>query len=65
MRRIGATEPYGEVIRDNLTTDFDYFGVAGETLKTLRFQLLNGQGSIVPMHGAEWSFSIICQSLEE
>ncbi len=64
LRRIGATEAFGELIRDNLTTDLDYFIVASDTLKTLRFQLLDGQGNVMPMHGAEWSFSIIFQPLD-
>ena len=64
LRRLGATAPFGETIRCNLTTDLDYFIVASDTLKTLRFQLLNAQGNVMPMHGAEWSFSIIFQPLD-
>jgi hypothetical protein len=65
LRRIGASASFGETLRDNLTTDLDYFIVASETLKTMRFKLVNGQGAVVPLHGAEWSFSIIFQPLEE
>ena len=65
LRRVGATAAFGETIRNNLTNDLDYFTVAGETLKTIRFRLVNGNGAEVPLHGAEWSFSIIFQPLEE
>ena len=64
LRRIGAVEAFGDVIRDNLTTDLDYFIVASDTLKTMRFQLLNAQGGVMPMNGAEWSFSLIFQPLD-
>ena len=64
LRRLGSSAGFGETIRDNLTTDLDYFIVASETLKTMRFQLVNARGAVVPLHGSNWSFSMIFQPLE-
>ena len=63
MKKINTKAPFGEVILDNLTNDQDYFVCGGTTLKTLTINLVNSFGHTMNLQ-ADWSFSLVFQSLE-
>ncbi len=46
-------------------TELDYYVCARESLKRFDSRLVNARGHVVPLHGAEWSMSLVFQKLNE
>ena len=47
------------MIFNNQITGLDYINVSKQTLKTINFKIQTVDGKVVPLHGANVSFSII------
>ena len=50
---------FNYMIFNNQITGLDYINVSKQTLKTINFKIQTVDGKVVPLHGANVSFSII------
>ena len=65
IKKIPVTNDFGYAIYDSVVAAHDYVDVSKQLLSTLEFQLTDARGNVVPLHGANWSFSIIFSTMKE
>lgn len=59
VKKIPVSADYNHMIFDQCVLYNDYNDCGGQTIKTLYFKLLSSRGEIIPLHGCNWSFSIV------
>lgn len=59
IKKIPVSANTNEMIFDNVTSSNDYLDCSRQTLKTVNFELRDGNGNLVNLHGANWSFSLV------
>jgi hypothetical protein len=50
---------------DPVTSAHDYLECGGQTLRIIEFNLIDGQGNYIPLHGETISFSIVFSTQSE
>ena len=59
LRKVPVDSDFNYMIFNNQITGLDYINVSKQTLKTINFKIQTVDGKVVPLHGANVSFSII------
>jgi hypothetical protein len=59
IKKIPVAADYNHMIFDQCVLINDYNDCGGQTIKTLYFKLLSSRGDVIPLHGCNWSFSIV------
>ena len=59
IKKIPVNVPAGEMITSFITSSTDFIPCNNLTLKTIEIQLQDVNGNIIPLHGANMSFSIL------
>ena len=59
IKKIPVSADYNHMIFDQCVLINDYNDCGGQTIKTLYFKLLSSRGDVIPLHGCNWSFSIV------
>lgn len=59
VKKIPVSADYNHMIFDQCVLINDYNDCGGQTIKTLYFKLLSSRGDVIPLHGCNWSFSIV------
>lgn len=59
IKKIPVSADWGYTIIDRVVSQHDYLECGGQNLRTLEFNLRDGKGNYVPMHGENISFSIV------
>jgi hypothetical protein len=65
IKKIPVAADYGYMIIDRITSAHDYLECGNQTLRSLEFNLRDGRGNNVPLHGRNISFSIVFSTLLE
>ena len=59
IKKVPVSSSYGYAIFDNVVAPHDSIDVSRQLLKTLEFRLSSASGDLVPLHGSNWSCSLI------
>ena len=59
VKKVPVSADYNHMIFDQCVLINDYNDCAGNTVKTLYFQLKSSRGDIIPLNGCNWSFSLV------
>ena len=59
LTKIPASSDFNYLIIDNAMTGNDYISCERITMKQLEFKITDENGKVVPLHGANCSFSIL------
>ena len=59
IKKVPVNADYGMMIIDEVSVYNDYDSCSGRTLKKIDFQLRTSRGDLIPLHGCNWSFSIV------
>lgn len=59
IKKVPVTANPNEMIFSTVTSSSDYLDCSRQTLKTISFELKDGHGRIINLHGANLSFSIV------
>jgi hypothetical protein len=65
IKKIPVSADWGYMIIDRVVSQHDYLECGGQNLRTLEFNLRDGKGNYVPMHGESISFSIVFSVQQE
>ena len=65
IKKIPVTNDFGYAIYDSVVAAHDYVDVSKQLLSNLEFQITDARGNVVPLHGANWSFSIVFSTIKE
>jgi hypothetical protein len=65
IKKIPVSVDHGYMIIDRLTTAHDYLECGNQNLRTLEFNLRDGKGNYIPLHGRTISFSILFSTILE
>lgn len=50
---------------DSVVAVHDYIDVAKQSLSTLEFKLTDSQRNVIPLHGSNVRFSLICSTMRD
>ena len=64
-KKVPVSSNYGFSIIDSVVAPHDYLDVSRQLLKTIEFKLRSARGDIIPLHGANISFSLIFAVMNE
>ena len=59
VKKTPVTANYGYMIIDQYMSNNDFSDCSNQTIKTLEFRLRDGKGSLINLHGAHVTFSIV------
>ena len=59
IKKVPVNADYGMMIIDEISVYNDYDSCSGQTLKKIDFQLRTSRSDLIPLHGCNWSFSIV------
>jgi hypothetical protein len=59
FKKVPVTASFGYLITHSVTVSEDYVDVSRQTIKTMKWSLLDSRGNIIPLHGSNWSFSLV------
>ena len=59
VKKVPVSADYNRMIFDQCVLINDYNDCSGQTIKTLYFKLLSSRGDVIPLHGCNWSFSVV------
>ena len=59
IKKIPVSSEFGYMIIDRSVSQHDYLECGKTTLRTLEFTLRDGRGRLVPLHNANYSFSLV------
>ena len=59
VKKVPVSSNFNEMIIDQIMTGNDFGDCAGQTLRTISFQLKDVLGNYTPIHGSNLSFSIV------
>lgn len=65
IKKIPVTSDFGYLICENFTSTHDWLSCASLSISCLEFQLRDSTGNLVPLHGANVSFSIVFSKISE
>jgi hypothetical protein len=65
IKKIPVTCNAGELIYDSIKSSIDYLDCSKQTLRTLSFQLKDVYGSVINLHNAQVSFSLIFDTMRD
>jgi hypothetical protein len=65
IKKVPVSSDFGYLIIENFTSTHDYLSCASLSIGCLEFQLRDSIGNIVPLHGANVSFSIVFSKISE
>lgn len=64
VKKVPVTSNKGDYIFNQVLTANDYGDCSKQTLRTLHFELKDSKGKLIPLHGCNFSFSIIFSRME-
>ena len=59
VKKVPVSSSYGYAMVDNAVAPHDFIDVSRQLLNTLEFRLSSASGDLVPLHGSNWSCSLI------
>jgi len=59
LKKIPVTVTFGSIIVDQTYLQTDCTDVTGKTLRQIRFRLIDSDGKLVNLNGADWSMSLL------
>lgn len=59
VKKVPVSADYNHMIFDQCVLINDDNDCCGQTIKTLYFKLMSSRGDAIPLHGCNWSFSIV------
>ena len=65
IKKVPVTNNYVYALYDSVVAAHDYIDVSKQLLSTLEFKLTYSRGNVVPLHGSNVSFSLICSTMKE
>ena len=65
IKKIQVTAPSNEMIFSSITSTSDYLDCSRQTLKTIWFELKDGNGYTINLHGAHVSFTLSFEKYKE
>ena len=64
IKKIPVTSNQNQMVFDNVTSANDYLDCSRQTIKTISFYLHDGDGNLVPLHNANFTFSLVFDKLK-
>ena len=65
IKKVPVTANFNEVIFDSTLVGNDYLDCSRQTLRTLEFRLTDVSGNEIPLHGSNWSCSLIFDQMNK
>lgn len=59
IKKIPVSSDFGTMIIDSVESDQDFLDCSKQTLKTLEFMIQDVKGTVIPLHGANVSFTLV------
>ena len=59
LKKIPVTVTFGSIVVDQTYLQTDCTDVTGKTLRQIRFRLIDSDGKLVNLNGADWSMSLL------
>lgn len=59
IKKIKVSSNQNQMIFDSVSSSNDVLDCSRQTLKTIDFEIKDGAGNRVPLHGVNWSFSLV------
>ena len=65
IKKVPITANFNEMIFDQVMATNDFLDCSRQTLRTLEFRLIDVNGNEVPLHGSNWSMSLIFDQMNK
>ena len=65
IKKVPVTANFNEMIFDQVMATNDYLDCSRQTLRTLEFRLTDVNGNEIPLHGSNWSMSLIFDQMNK
>ena len=65
IKKVPVTANFNEMIFDSTLVGNDYLDCSRQTLRTLEFRLTDVNGNEIPLHGSNWSMSLIFDQMNK
>ena len=65
IKKVPVTANFNEMIFDSTLVGNDYLDCSRQTLRTLEFRLTDVSGNEIPLHGSNWSMSLIFDQMNK
>ena len=65
IKKVPVTANFNEMIFDQVMATNDFLDCSKQTLRTLEFRLTDAQGNEVPLHGSNWSLSLVFDQMNK
>ena len=59
LKKVPVTVTFGSIIVDQTYMTTDSTDVTGKNLRQIRFRLIDSDGKLVNLNGADWSMSLV------
>ena len=65
IKKVPVTANFNEVIFDQVMASNDFLDCSRQTLRTLEFRLTDANGNEIPLHGSNWSLSLVFDQMNK
>lgn len=59
IKKTSVSSPFGSMILDQIKSQNDYVNVSNHAISTIKFRLTDIKGKLIPLHGCDWSCTLV------